>query len=123
MVSNFRLRYTKALDAIKNLRKERVAELKTEKERLESLSREKAHADKLKGRIVDLNSFVTGKEAEAADLQREYDQLVLTNKKFHDQAHSFKELYMKIQNLVERKKRYQEDLAEARENMQELEGG
>ncbi|KAA1469837.1 hypothetical protein DENSPDRAFT_646528 [Dentipellis sp. KUC8613] len=32
-------RYTKALDSIKALRKERVAELKAEKERLESLSR------------------------------------------------------------------------------------
>lgn len=40
-------RYTKALDAIKNLRKERVADLKTEKERLSHLQLEKSRAEKV----------------------------------------------------------------------------
>lgn len=41
-------RYTKALDCIKTLRKERVAELKADKERLKSLELEKARADKVR---------------------------------------------------------------------------
>src|ERR1700733_4358416 len=57
-------RYTKALEAIKSLRKDRVSELKADKERLESLSREKAHADKLKNRIADLRSTIENKELE-----------------------------------------------------------
>jgi DNA repair protein RAD50 len=40
-------RYTKALDNIKSLRKERVADLKADKERLHSLGLEKAHADRV----------------------------------------------------------------------------
>jgi DNA repair protein RAD50 len=47
-------RYTKALDNIKVLRKERVAELKADKERLQSLGLEKAHAD----RVNSLSPFV-----------------------------------------------------------------
>ncbi|KIJ61131.1 hypothetical protein HYDPIDRAFT_57502, partial [Hydnomerulius pinastri MD-312] len=55
-------RYTKALDSIKSLRKDRVADLKADKERLESLSKEKAHADKLRARVVELNSSITSKQ-------------------------------------------------------------
>lgn len=44
-------RYTKALDNIKVLRKERVAELKADKERLQSLGLEKAHADRVRYRL------------------------------------------------------------------------
>lgn len=116
-------RYTKALQAIKDLRKERASELKTDKERLESLSREKGHADKLKGRISDLGAAIAGKEIEYEETQAEYERLVIINKKFHDQAHQFKEMYMKIQGAQERRKRYQEELAAARENLQEIEGG
>jgi DNA repair protein RAD50 len=117
-----RSRYTKALTAIKDLRKERVSELKADKERLESLSREKGHADKLKSRISDLSAGIGAKEIEYEETQAEYERLVIINKKFHDQAHQFKEMYMKIQNAQERKKRYQEELATARENLQEIEG-
>ena len=54
--------YTKALDSIKSLRKDRVAELKADKERLESLAKEKTHANKLRGRIGDLNTTITAKQ-------------------------------------------------------------
>lgn len=46
-ISNTIFRYTKALDAIKNLRKERMADLKTEKERLSHLQLEKSRAEKV----------------------------------------------------------------------------
>ena len=52
------IRYTKALDNIKALRKDRVAELKVEKERLEGLAREKRHADKLKKSMADLTANI-----------------------------------------------------------------
>jgi DNA repair protein RAD50 len=46
-VSDTIFRYTKALDAIKNLRKERMADLKAEKERLSHLQLEKSRAEKV----------------------------------------------------------------------------
>lgn len=115
-------RYTKALDAIKSLRKDRVAELKTEQERLESLSREKAHSDKLVKRVSDLNSTITAKELEYEEVKRDYDQLVQANKKFYEQSTKFREMYLKLESLQEKKARYEEDLANAKENLQVVSG-
>jgi DNA repair protein RAD50 len=115
-------RYTKALDAIKSLRKDRVAELKTEQERLESLSREKTHSDKLVKRVSDLNSTITAKELEYEEVKREYDQLVQANKKFYEQSTKFREMYLKLESLQEKKTRYEEDLANAKENLQVVSG-
>ena len=115
-------RYTRALDAIKSLRKDRVAELKTEQERLESLSREKAHSDKLVKRVSDLNSTITAKELEYEEVKREYDELVQANKKFYEQSTKFREMYLKLESLQEKKTRYEEDLANARENLQVVSG-
>ncbi|KAF9783547.1 AAA domain-containing protein [Thelephora terrestris] len=115
-------KYTKALDAIKSLRKDRVAELKAEQERLESLSREKAHSDKLVKRISDLNSTITTKELEYEEVKREYDELVQANKRFYEQGTKFREMYLKLESLQEKKSRYEEDLASARENLQVVAG-
>ena len=115
-------RYTKALDAIKSLRKDRVAELKTEQERLESLSREKAHSDKLVKRVSDLNSTITAKELDYEEVKHDYDQLVQANKKFYEQSTKFREMYLKLESLQEKKGRYEEDLANAKENLQVVSG-
>ena len=115
-------RYTKALVAIKDLRKERVAELKADQERLDSFSREKDHSDKLVKRISDLNSTITAKEIEYEEVKREYDQLVQANKKFYEQGTKFREMYLKLETLQEKKSRHEEDLASARENLQVVSG-
>ena len=115
-------RYTRALDAIKSLRKDRVAELKAEQERLDSLSREKAHSDKLVKRVSDLNSTITAKELEYEEVKREYDELVLANKRFYEQSTKFREMYLKLETLQEKKSRIEEDLASAKENLQLVSG-
>ena len=46
----------------------RVADLKADKEHLESLSKEKAHADKLRARIVELNNTITSKQLQYDDI-------------------------------------------------------
>jgi DNA repair protein RAD50 len=115
-------RYTKALDAIKSLRKDRVAELKAEQERLEGFSREKDHSDKLVKRISDLNSTITAKELEYEEVKHEYDELVQANKKFYEQGTKFREMYLKLETLQEKKSRHEEDLASAKENLQVVSG-
>ncbi|KAL4258232.1 P-loop containing nucleoside triphosphate hydrolase [Pleurotus pulmonarius] len=115
-------RYTKALDSIKSLRKDRAADLKAEKERLESLSREKTHADKLKARIADLNTTIASKEVHYDEVKREYDELVIANQKFYDYATKFREVYLKIESLQATQARYQEELDEAKMNIQEVVG-
>ncbi|KAG7088433.1 hypothetical protein E1B28_012426 [Marasmius oreades] len=115
-------RYTKALDNIKSLRKDRVAELKAEKERLEGLAREKSHADKLLGRINELSSTITTKEIEYDEIKREYDGIVESNRKFQDYALKFREIYVKVESLEDRKARLKSDLDEAKLDMKEVPG-
>ena len=115
-------RYTKALDSIKTLRKDLVSDLKAERERLDSLSKEKSHADKLNKRVTDMNATISAKEIEYEEIKKEYDQLVLANQRFYDQATKFREMYVKLEGLQERKLRYQEDLDNAKENLQAVEG-
>lgn len=115
-------RYTKALDSIKALRKDRIAELKAEKERLGSLSLEKQHADKLQGRISDLSATIATKEIEYEETKKQYDELVLSNAQFYERSTKFREMYVKIENLQERKTRYEKELEEGKVNVPEAKG-
>lgn len=115
-------KYTKALDSIKALRKDRMADLKAEKERLESLQREKNHADKLKTRLADAQSTIIAKETEYEELKQQYEEAVKANSRFYESATKFREIYAKVDHLVENKMRFQEELDSARETLQEIEG-
>jgi DNA repair protein RAD50 len=122
MVSFFATRYTKALDSIKALRKDRVAELKAEKVRLEGLATEKANSDKLKRRISDLNATIAAKEVKYEETKKQYEALVISNTKLYDMASKFREMYMAVKMLEEKLQRYKDDLAIAKENVQAIEG-
>ncbi|KAI0670775.1 hypothetical protein C8Q78DRAFT_1078750 [Trametes maxima] len=115
-------KYTKALDNIKALRKERVADLKAESERLESLAREKAHADKLKSRIADMNNLIAARTTEYEEVRSAYDQQVRSNQHLNDTGSKFREIYVKVDQLNQRKEQHQEELSLARENLQEIPG-
>ncbi|KAI0786813.1 P-loop containing nucleoside triphosphate hydrolase protein [Abortiporus biennis] len=115
-------KYTKALDNIKSLRKDRVAELKAEKERLESLSREKAHHDKLKSRIDVMGTEIGVKEAQFEETKDQYEKIVAANQKFYDSATKFREIYTKVDSLTAQKDHFQRELSEARSIIQELDG-
>lgn len=121
-ISFAQYRYTKALDNIKALRKERVADLKAETERLESLSREKAHADKLKDRITEMNDRIAARTAEYDDLKKAYEQQVRSNQMLNDTGSKFREIYVKVDQLNQRKDQYKEELNLAKENLQEIDG-
>lgn len=115
-------RYSKALDSIKSLRKDRVSDLKADKERLESLAKEKTHADKLRGRISDLNATITGKQLQYEETKKRYEELVKNNARFYESATQFRELYVKVENLQQKKEHYRQELSEAKESVQEVGG-
>ena len=102
-------RYSKALDAIKSLRKDRVAELKADKERLESVHREKLHADKLKSRASDLRATIVAKEHELETLRMEVETMAKQNKEFYEKATKFRETYLKAQAAQDRQKHLEDD--------------
>ncbi|OBZ71496.1 DNA repair protein RAD50 [Grifola frondosa] len=115
-------KYTKALDSIKALRKDRVAELKAEDERLQSLAREKQHADKLKARETAMSGTIAEKEIEYDQMKAAYHDIVKANQKLSETGTKFRETYLRAENLNKEKQRYQEELEAARENLQELAG-
>lgn len=116
-------RYTKALNNIKDLRKERLADLKAEKERLMSLSREKQHLDKLKGKINDMTTAIATKEVGYEHAKAEYDRVEAANREFQEKNSKFREIYKDIEYLENQRKEAQDDLDSAREgNFEELSG-
>ncbi|KAF8631077.1 hypothetical protein AX15_002678 [Amanita polypyramis BW_CC] len=115
-------RYTKALDSIKVLRKERMSELNAEKERLVGLSREKAHADKLKNRISELKSTIAAKEVEYEQVKNQHDSLAEANRKFYEYSSKFREIYVKVGSLEEKEQRLRNDREEAMLNLQAIPG-
>ena len=115
-------RYTKALLSIKALRKDRTAELKAEKERLLSLSREKAHSDKLKERIANHNAQIAAKEVEYEESKQEYDAVAESNRKFYEYSTKFREIFVAVEKLEGQKATMKSTLAELTSKLQEIPG-
>ena len=115
-------RYTKALDNIKTLRKDRVADLKVEKERLEGIAREKRHADKLRSNAADLTASIASKQVELDETQRKHAEITLSNKRFVDQASHFREIYIRAETAAKNKDKLEEDLKEALSTIKEVDG-
>jgi DNA repair protein RAD50 len=120
--TQFHFRYTKALVSIKNLRKDRTAELKAEKERLLSLSREKAHSDKLKDRLANLNAQIAAKEVEYEESKQEYDSVAEANRKFYEYNTKFREIFVAVSTLEGQKATMKSTLAELASKLQEIPG-
>ena len=96
--------------------------MKTEKERLESVAREKGHADKLRTKISDMNAAIAKKEVEHQEAKKMYEVLARSNRKFEEGAIKFREIYIRVDNLEKERQKYQEELAELRPNVQEIPG-
>jgi len=96
--------------------------LKTEKERLESLAREKGHADKLRAKLSDMNASIASKETKYQEAKKLYEALARSNRKFEEGATKFREIYIRVENLEKEKQKYQEELAELRPNVEETDG-
>jgi len=86
-----------------------VAELKADKERLESVHREKLHTDKLKSRASDLRATITAKELELEALRMEVETMATQNKEFYEKATKFRETYIKAQAAQDRQKHLEDD--------------
>ena len=102
-------RYSKAHDAIKSLRKKREAELEADEERLDSVHREKLHADKLKSRASDLRATIVAKGHQLETLRMEIETMEKQNKEFYEKATEFRETYRKAQAAQDHQKHLEDD--------------
>jgi len=119
---SLKFRYAKALDNIKNLRKERVSDLKAEQARLGGLKQEKDRADDVKKNLAETRATIADKEAAYEQLKNQYDAQVVSNQQFYEHATKFRETYIHIENLAKQKGRLQDDYKELKLNLQELNG-
>ncbi|CCA77996.1 probable RAD50-DNA repair protein [Serendipita indica DSM 11827] len=115
-------KYTKALDAIRAIRKDRVVELKLDNERLQAAAREKTHADKLRNRIADLNATVTAKDSEYNEVHDKASALAHQNKEFYERATQFREIYREYEAAQEKRAYLEKTLKEINENLEKLDG-
>ena len=93
-----------------------------DKEKLESLSKEKAHADKLKKRLQELQTSISMKEMRHEAIRKECDLLIAANKHFYESATKFRERFIEIQHLEDENKRYDTELKDAKTHVKEMSG-
>ncbi|ORY30598.1 hypothetical protein BCR39DRAFT_529095 [Naematelia encephala] len=96
-------KYTKALDNIKALRKERTAELKVDQERLKHLKSDKDKAQRLRKQLEDEIRQETDKQTEAERLKEEFESLKALNLQHYAEAAGFQSIFEKVENLKARK--------------------
>ncbi|GAC97185.1 DNA repair protein RAD50 [Pseudozyma hubeiensis SY62] len=103
-------RYTKALDNIKSLRKDRTVQLKVDKAALEGLKVDKDRADTIKTKLTHLQADLAQKEAKLEDLNDEIRVKTVQNSKFYDEATRFREIVSRAETLEEKERLHKENM-------------
>lgn len=103
-------RYTKALDNIKSLRKDRTVQLKVDKAALEGLKVDKDRADTIKAKLTQLQAELAQKEAKLEDLNDEIRVKTIQNSKFYDEATRFREIVSRAETLEEKERLHKENM-------------
>lgn len=103
-------RYTKALDNIKSLRKDRTNQLKVDKAALEGLKVDKDRADTIKTKLTHLQVDLAQKEAKLEDLNEEIRIKTVQNSKFYDEATRFREIVSRAETLEEKERLHKENM-------------
>ncbi|PWZ03080.1 putative RAD50-DNA repair protein [Testicularia cyperi] len=104
-------RYTKALDNIKSLRKDRTNQLKVDKASLEGLRVDKERADTIKAKMALLESDLADKEARLEALNEDIRIRTVQNSKFYDEATKFREIVSRAETLEEKERLHRENMA------------
>lgn len=69
-----------------------------------------------------MSSTIAAKEVDYEETKQQYEDLVKSNAQFYNYSTKFREMYLKIENLQEKKQRYQAELEDSKESIQEVEG-
>jgi DNA repair protein RAD50 len=69
-----------------------------------------------------MNAAIAKKEVEYQEAKKLYEALARSNRKFEEGATKFREIFVKVGSLEKQRQNYQEELAELRPNVQEVNG-
>ncbi|EOR01216.1 hypothetical protein E3P92_01707 [Wallemia ichthyophaga] len=103
-------RFTKALDSIKVLRKDRNIDLKLQSEKLKSLSSDKDRASKLRHQLNSLTNDIHHKQLLFDELAIEIDTLSHANSELYQSASKLTEIFQKVETLEQRETLIQDNL-------------
>lgn len=139
------IRYTKALDNIKSIKKEAASELKVDKEKFTSLTTDKNRAEKviwffqldwyplpgywldrpwkLQTTIDKLTASIAAKEAKYKELETEVRSLSESNKTFYQHASRFHQIVNEHSTLSDQKANKVKIAEELKEDMEEITNG
>ncbi|WVQ73482.1 hypothetical protein IAR50_003054 [Cryptococcus sp. DSM 104548] len=113
-------KYTKALDNIKTLRKERTQELKVDRERLKFLEVDKKKAERMRKELADSKRAEVNKAEELERLKEDYERIKVRNANFYEEATQFRQIYEASKALKEKKRMYEENQKATEDNMQPM---
>lgn len=103
-------RFTKALDNIKSLRKDRVIDLKVQSEKLKSLSSDKDRANRLRDQLTSLTGDIDQKQLQLEELGIEIDTLSHANRELYQSASKLTEIFQKVETLEQRESLIQDNI-------------
>lgn len=113
-------RYTKALENIKSIRKERAVNLKVAKAELDGLKVDRQRAHAVKEKKEKLEKEIGEKMQKLEKLNRDIEDLTVANKVLYDKALRFRETVQKAESLEEKKLMHEENLSALRSSMTPL---
>ncbi|KAK4689016.1 DNA repair protein RAD50, partial [Tremellales sp. Uapishka_1] len=100
-------KYTKALDNIKSLRKERTAELKVDRERLKAMKTDKDRAEKMRKEIQEYTTRIEQKTTEAERYKEDSERLKRLNMEHYNQATEFSTTFERHGTLQKERDMYE----------------
>lgn len=115
-------KYTKALDQIKNIRKEQTAETKVDKERLLALKTDRERSIKIQNTVAKLEKSIAQKSAEEENLVEYIKEVTEHNRKFYEKAVEHTRILNEVRNLEVEKNEKKKTIESLRNTMKELPG-
>ncbi|CAO1623506.1 unnamed protein product [Parajaminaea phylloscopi] len=114
-------RYTKALENIKVMRRERNNDLKVNKAELDALKIDRDRSQVLAQKRESLEKNLETKQARLDELDEEIRRITKQNKQFYDSAVKFREIVNLAETLEEKRKLHHENREALRKSMTEIE--
>lgn len=110
-------RFTKALDNIRSIRKERAVDLKVQSEKLKALTSDKERANRLKEQMNKLSKDIDQKQLQYEELGIEIDTLSHANRELYESASKLTEIFSKVETLEQRENIIQDNIGSLKVSM------
>ncbi|ORX46471.1 hypothetical protein DM01DRAFT_340876 [Hesseltinella vesiculosa] len=110
-------KYTKALDSIKDIRKERVQDIRVDQVKLDGLKTDSSKAQRLRTTVTDLESQTAAKKQRIEDQEEQIHQVSQEIEQLLDTYQRAKSLDSKLAQLKHQKQIHQQNMRELKDGL------